>query len=124
MPANYALVLDIVRAAGKGKHLRANDVFVTATRRRPGIGFSTVHRGLARLHDLGLIARIDVAGSDAAAYEPVSEPHSHFHCTECGRIMDLDYALPARVRRALAAESGLEITGESLTLTGLCGRCR
>lgn len=124
LPANYALVLDIVRDAGKGKHLRANDVFVAANRRRPGIGFSTVHRGLTRLYELGLIARIEVAGADAAAYEPVSAPHAHFYCAACGRILDLEYALPARVRRALAVESGIEITGESLTFTGRCGRCR
>lgn len=124
LPKNYALVLDVINDAGKGVHLRTSDIFVAASRRRPGIGFSTVHRGLARLHELGLIARIDVAGTDAAAYEPAGEQHAHFHCTRCGAISDLDYALPSRVRRELGSTAGAEVTGESLTLTGRCARCR
>lgn len=124
LPKNYALVLEVVNDAGKGAHLRTSDVFVEASRRRPGIGFSTVHRGLTRLHELGMIARIDVAGADAAAYEPASEQHAHFYCTVCGEISDLDYSLPARVRRELGSSAGVEVTGESLTLTGRCAHCR
>lgn len=124
LPKNYALVLEIVSEAGKGKHLRTSDVFLEAAKRRPGIGFSTVHRGLNRLVDLGRIARIDVAGSDAVAYEPLAQKHSHFYCTACSAVIDVDYALPARVLRKLAAQSRIQITAESLTLSGRCARCR
>jgi len=124
LPKNYALVLDIVNQAGKGTHLSMSDVYVEARRRRPGIGFSTVRRGLSRLQALGMIARIDVAGAEAAAYEPLAEPHAHFYCTSCGRISDVEYALPPGVRGAIAAHVGVEITGESVTFSGRCARCR
>jgi hypothetical protein len=38
-------------------------------------------------------------------------------------VADLDYALPPRVRRDLALRAGVEITAESVTLSGRCARC-
>jgi Fe2+ or Zn2+ uptake regulation protein len=123
LPANYRLVWDVLREAGPGTHLTANEIFVRARERRPRIGFSTVHRGLARLRRLGLALKIDLPGADAASYESVAPAHAHFWCGACGAIRDVDYRLPKRVVRELAARDGVEIDGESLTLTGRCRSC-
>ena len=49
---NHRLVNDILREQERGKHLSVADLYALARGRRPGIGFTTVYRALARLRDL------------------------------------------------------------------------
>jgi Fur family transcriptional regulator, ferric uptake regulator len=124
LPANYRTVLDVVEEAGPGSHLTAQEIWVRARALQPRIGFATVHRGLARLHETGAVMKIDVPGEASAVYEPTASPHAHFRCTGCGRIADLDYAVPAATRRTLAQRHGITIEHETISFTGRCGDCR
>ncbi len=123
LPKNYRLVYDIVLESGPGRHLTMSDVFARAADRRPGIGYSTVYRGLVRLRDLGLVAEIVVPGADSATYEPVGPRHAHVRCSACGSIEDAAYTLPPRVLRSVAAETGFAIESGTVTFSGLCARC-
>ncbi len=111
LPANYRLVYDIVAQSGIGRHLTSAQIYAKALRRRPGIGFSTVYRGLLRLRDLGLISEIVVPGAAAATYEPSGPRHAHLRCSACGEIEDVDYAIPARTIERLAQRHGFHIDG-------------
>ncbi len=124
LPKNYQLVYDIVQASGLGRHLTMAGVLERATQHRPGIGLSTVYRGLVRLRELGLISEIVVPGSDCATYEPLGPPHSHFRCVACGVIEDVSYAVSPRVLRAVREKHGFELTGGTVTFEGRCTRCR
>jgi Fe2+ or Zn2+ uptake regulation protein len=123
LPKNYRLVYDIVQESGLGTHLTMSDVFARAAVARPGIGYSTVYRGLVRLRDLGMIAEILVPGADSATYEPMGPQHAHVRCTACGAIADVAYALPARTLRDVAAETGFTIDGGDVTFSGRCAAC-
>jgi len=123
LPANYRVILDVVNEYGAGRHASAQDVFLRARERRPGIGFTTVHRGLARLHELGYVLKLDITGEGSAMYEPATAAHAHFRCTACGAVADVDYACDAPTRAALEARHVLVIRNESITFTGLCGSC-
>ena len=123
LPPNYRLIYKIVEESGAGRHLTPSDVYARARKRRPGIGFSTVYRGLARLRDLGLIAELSVPGAEAATYEPSGPRHAHFRCSACGLIEDVNYAIPARTLKALAVQHGFEIEGERVTFEGRCAAC-
>jgi Fe2+ or Zn2+ uptake regulation protein len=123
LPANYRVILDVVNEYGRGRHATAQEVFLRARERRPGIGFTTVHRGLARLYQLGAVLKLDVTGEGSALYEPATAPHAHFRCTRCGAVEDVDYASGASVRADLESRHGLAISGESITFTGLCRSC-
>ncbi len=122
LPKNYEMIFDIVRRHGLGTHLTTGDVYVKAKRRQPGIGYSTVYRGLTRLRDTGLISEI-VAHGEAAAYEPVGPEHAHFFCTVCRKLSDLEYTLPENVVHRLAEQENASITRVSLTLQGRCESC-
>jgi Fe2+ or Zn2+ uptake regulation protein len=124
LPKNYQLILDIVQENGRGRHLTMSDVFTQTSARRPGIGYSTVYRGLVRLRELGMISEIVVPGAISATYEPVAEPHAHFLCTRCNAIEDVEYALPPRVLRSVADKSGFDIAAGTVTFEGLCRTCR
>lgn len=123
LPKNYQLIYKIVDESGIGRHLTSSDIYAKAARRRPGIGFSTVYRGLERLRDLGLISELHVPGADAATYEPAGPRHAHFRCSSCGEIADVAYAIPSRTLKALAAEHGFTIESERVTFEGRCAAC-
>ena len=123
LPANYRVILDVVNEYGAGRHATAQEVFMRARELRPGIGFTTVHRGLARLHELGHVLKLDITGEGSAMYEPATEAHAHFRCTACGAVEDVDYAFDAATRAALESRHGLSIRSESITFIGLCRTC-
>jgi Fe2+ or Zn2+ uptake regulation protein len=124
LPKNYRLIYDLVRESGRGRHLTPSEIHVKALARRPGIGLTTVYRGLERLRDLGLIAEVSVPGAPAATYEPAGPRHAHFRCTACNAIEDIGFALPKRTIANLASEHGFIIESESVTFEGRCARCR
>jgi Fur family transcriptional regulator, ferric uptake regulator len=123
LPKNYQLIYDIVEASGIGRHLTPAEIYAKALKRRPGIGFSTVYRGLERLRDLGLVSELYVPGVDAATYEPSGPRHAHFRCNRCGEIEDVAYAVPPRTIRALALRHGFKIENERVTFEGRCVTC-
>jgi Fur family transcriptional regulator, ferric uptake regulator len=123
LPKNYRLIHEIVEESGIGRHLTPSEIYTKALERRPGIGFSTVYRGLLRLRDLGLVSELIVPGAGAATYEPSGPRHAHFRCSACGQIEDVAYAIPSRTLKALAAQHGFEIVSERVSFEGRCETC-
>jgi Fur family ferric uptake transcriptional regulator len=123
LPKNYQLIYKIVQDSGIGRHLTSAEIYAKATKRRPGIGFSTVYRGLERLRDLGLVSELYLPGADAATYEPSGPRHAHFRCRKCGEIEDVPYAIPPRTLKALALRHGFEVDSERVTFEGRCATC-
>lgn len=123
LPKNYRLIYDLVQESGLGRHLTPAEIHAQALARRPGIGLTTVYRGLERLRDLGLIAEVSVPGATAARYEPAGPRHAHFRCSSCSTVHDVAYALPARTIATLASQHGFTIESESITFEGRCARC-
>jgi len=121
---NHRLVYDILTEHGTGTHLSMAQLFELAKVHRPGIGFTTVYRGVTRLRDLGLVSEIVIAGAGSAVYEPASHPHAHFRCTRCGRIDDVEYALPPSATSQISAGNGLRIDSIELSLHGRCRDCQ
>ena len=123
LPKNYQLIHKIVEESGVGRHLTSSEIYAKALRRQPGIGFSTVYRGLERLCDLGVVSEVSLPGADAATYEPAAPRHAHFRCTACGEIEDVAYAIPARTIKSLALQHGFTIENERVTFEGRCTAC-
>ena len=124
LPKNYALVYDIIREAGPGHHFSTQNLYDLARLRQPRIGYSTVHRALQRLSDLAMIGKLSLPGADAVAYEVAAGDHAHFHCERCGQVVDVDYTIPARTLSTLGARHKLAVRQATLTLSGICERCR
>jgi Fur family transcriptional regulator, ferric uptake regulator len=124
LPKNYQLIYEIVEKSGIGRHLTSSEIYAKALKRRPGIGFSTVYRGLERLRDLGFVSELRVPGVESAAYEPAGPPHAHFHCGKCGDIEDVPYVIPSRTITSLARRHGFTIEHERVTFEGRCSSCR
>ncbi len=124
LPKNYRLVYDVVCEQAAGAHAAPGAIYAEARRRQPQIGQSTVYRALDRLRDLGLVLEVRVPGAASALYEPARSGHAHFLCERCGQVEDVEYTPPLDAFSNIAAIHGADITAVSLTLHGVCARCR
>ena len=116
-------LLRTILASEPAAHHTVHEIFFEARRRNPKIGYATVNRGLARLHELGLILKIDVPGRDGAWYETAAAAHAHLLCDNCHRIVDVHYQVSPRVVAGLETREGLEITSEIVVFRGRCHDC-
>jgi Fe2+ or Zn2+ uptake regulation protein len=116
------LILDILRESDE--HLDAETVHDRARVRAPGLSLATVYRTLTLLEDMGLVEEHRL-GEGHSHYEAVQEdPHYHFTCRRCGKVIEFDTLLVGRIERELCEREGVEITGAHLHLTGYCEDCR
>lgn len=91
----------------------------------PNISLGTVYRNITTLRNEGKIISLGVVKGCERFDGDVSE-HSHFICTECGRIIDIErsFALRLTELEELARnELKAEIHGHSLVFYGRCGEC-
>jgi len=100
-----------------GTHATAEEILHAAAPRLPGLSLPTVYASL------DLLARLDGAGP-AALYDPRPEPHHHFACRSCGRVLDVDAELDTAALARAADHDGLAVDGVDVTLRGLCPDCR
>ena len=113
-------VLRVIRDSDE--HLTANEVFEGARRLLPGISFATVYNSLRFLKNEGLIGEIRF-GMDATRYDRKLTRHDHAVCTDCGKLVDIELAIPAKLVREAAELSQFQANSVELTLRGLCPDC-
>ena len=87
----------------------------------PGLSLGTVYRNLCQLKEAGLVLSMGVQAGEEH-YDGNVLPHPHVVCTNCGKVADLDAALPLQDIYARAeASSGFRVI--SARLMGLCPDC-
>jgi Fur family peroxide stress response transcriptional regulator len=96
-----------------------NDVVV----RLPEMSRATVYRALETLEALGLLRRVEHAGS-AVRFDGNIAGHHHFVCTRCGSIEDLPLE-QVRGHRELGyvGDDGRIASEIAVSVRGLCARC-
>jgi Fur family peroxide stress response transcriptional regulator len=115
-----AAVLQVIRESDQ--HLTANEVFEDSRRLLPGISFATVYNSLRYLKNAALIAEVRF-GTDATRYDRKLTRHDHALCTECGKLVDLELAIPRALLDKAADLSKFEAQSVELILRGLCPDC-
>lgn len=105
-------------------HPTADMVYMHVKQQFPNISLGTVYRNLNLLTDIGEAIKISTPdGGDR--FDGKIEPHNHFLCTRCGRLLDLDMDMHSiREVNRLAAENfdGI-ITSSSTLFYGECSDC-
>ena len=109
--------------------LRATDTHPTAAEIHgalapslPALSLATVYRNLEVLVAEGEIDEVPTAVG-ATRYDGNVEPHHHFHCDHCGRIVDVELPVPRGVVRRLAADYGLRSERTRMDFFGRCPEC-
>lgn len=113
-------VLQVIRESDK--HLTANEVFEDARRVLPGISFATVYNSLRYLEETGLIAEV-LFCADVTRYDRMVNRHDHALCSYCGRLIDLELAIPPALVKKAAELSQFEAQSVEIILRGKCPDC-
>ena len=106
------------------EHPTADEVYMNVKQEFPNISLGTVYRNLNLLTDIGEAIKISTPyGGDR--FDGKLEPHNHFLCTKCGRLLDLDLDMHSidEVNRLAAENFDGVITSSSTLFYGECSDC-
>ena len=111
-------VLEVIRS--DKCHHTAEEIFVLAKERLPGISRATVYNNLRALEAQGLIRRI-TGDSLSDRYDSSFVPHGHLLCEACGGVWDFSIeGFDDEIKAAV----GCDFTSYELKVRHLCKKCR
>ena len=89
----------------------------------PDISLATVYRNLNLFKEQGKIMSLGTV-KGVERFDGNTDPHVHFICTGCGRVLDLHgMKVPEELNNAASRESGGQVISCQLNFTGLCENC-
>ncbi len=116
--------LAVLRAVSGRPHLTAEDVVEVVRADIGAISRRAVYDAVGVLADMGLLRRIQPAGSAARYEDRVGDNHHHLICRACGRMVDVDCAVGAMPCLTAADDAGYEIDEAEVIYWGRCPNCR
>lgn len=106
-------------------HLDADALVARVAGRLGNVSRQTVYDALRVLTQLGLVRRIEPAGSPAALYETrVADNHHHIVCRSCGLVQDIACVTGAAPCLDPSETSGFVVDEAEVTFWGLCPACQ
>lgn len=107
---------ELCRAAD---HPSAEMLYARLKHRIPDLSLGTVYRNLSLfLQDGSAVCVATVDGQDR--FDGRTDPHAHFICESCGRVLDLPLTLPEELlRQPLPGR----VRACSLSFFGVCNHC-
>jgi len=115
--------LAVLRAVSREPHVTADAVAETVRGELGAISLQAVYDVLGVLVDVGLVRRIQPAGSPARFEARVSDNHHHVICRTCGRTADVDCAVGSAPCLTAVDEMGYEIDEAEVIYWGRCPEC-
>ena len=100
------------------------DAVISAARARLGaVSHQAVYDVLRTLTDVGLVRRIQPAGSVARYEARVGDNHHHVVCRSCGAISDVDCAVGHAPCLTASDDAGFVIDEAEVVYWGRCSAC-
>ena len=104
-------------------HPTAEQIFQQMRKELPSISFGTVYRNLDILEKQGLISTI-IYSKEHVRYHSGTMNHSHFVCSVCDRIEDLEVDDLSELKNQISRRYKLKISKHNLIFYGLCPACQ
>jgi Fur family transcriptional regulator, stress-responsive regulator len=114
----------VLRAVSGDPHVTADAVAETVRAELGAISIQAVYDVLGVLVDVGLVRRIQPAGSPARFEARVSDNHHHVICRVCGRTADVDCAVGFAPCLTAVDDMGYEIDEAEVIYWGRCAECQ
>jgi Fur family transcriptional regulator, stress-responsive regulator len=114
----------VLSEIGTGQHLTADQVAAGVRGRVGPISTQAVYDVLAALTRVGLLRRIEPAGSSTRYETRVGDNHHHVVCRACGAIADVDCVLGEAPCLSPADAGGFILDEAEITFWGLCPACQ
>ena len=116
--------LAVWRAVCSKPHTTADAVADTVRAELGAISIQAVYDVLGVLVDVGLVRRIQPAGSPARFEARVSDNHHHVICRDCGQTADVDCAVGAAPCLTAVDDLGFLIDEAEVIYWGRCPECQ
>ena len=100
-------------------HLTADEIYKKLRKKYPMISQATVYSTLELLKKIGEIQELSIR-KDKACFDPRPDPHHHFFCRKCGKILDIEVDCP--IFKAESIE-GHKVEEVQAYLYGICTFC-
>jgi Fur family peroxide stress response transcriptional regulator len=119
-PQRVAIYRELVSST---THPSAVDIYNKVREYFSNISLDTVSRTLQTFQQVGLVKVVESSG-DPKRFDSNLDPHHHFRCTRCGKIIDFKNELydALKVPREIAAK--YLVVEKKVYLEGLCDTCR
>lgn len=114
------VILDVLRSTKS--HPTADWVYEQVRQEIPNISLGTVYRNLKLLRDMGEITELSF-GSTYSRFDGNPEPHYHFSCVDCGRVMDVEIPVATELEEQVRQQHGWEVFYHRLEFYGRCSEC-
>jgi Fur family peroxide stress response transcriptional regulator len=114
-------ILNAIRSTDT--HPSAEWVYARLRPEYPDLSLGTVYRNIAMFRDEGDILSVGVVNGEER-FDGNTEPHAHFICSCCGRVIDIPAAgIDSQLDRAVSEACGVRVFRHEITFRGLCGDC-
>jgi Fur family ferric uptake transcriptional regulator len=114
----------VLAEAAAGPHLTVEQIATGARRRLGAISTQAVYDALGALTGVGLVRRIEPAGSPTRYETRVGDNHHHVVCRSCGAIADVDCAVGGQPCLSPSSAEGFVIDEAEVTFWGVCPNCQ
>jgi len=104
-------------------HPTATAIYQKIKQKLPSISFDTVNRTLIAFSQSGVIKVAEGQGK-AKRYDPMTDPHHHFHCVRCNRIIDFSNKEYDRIKLPESITNKHQVLGQKIVLDGICQNCK
>jgi Fur family ferric uptake transcriptional regulator len=115
--------LAVLRAVADTPHVTADAVADRVRTQIGSISVQAVYDALGALTEVGLLRRIQPAGSPARYEDRVGDNHHHLICRVCDRMLDVDCAAGERPCLTADEDHGFEIDEAEVIYWGRCPEC-
>ena len=106
------------------EHPTADAVYLHVKEKYPNISLGTVYRNLKLLTELGEVVKI-TAPDGGDRFDGHVQPHNHFICNCCKRILDLDIDTNNidKLNQSASEHFNGKIESSETIFYGICGDC-
>jgi Fur family transcriptional regulator, peroxide stress response regulator len=119
-PQRVAILSELIK---NYDHPTADNVYKIIKKRIPNISFDTVNRTLIAFSQSGVIKVAEAQGG-AKRYDPMKEPHHHFHCVKCNRIIDFENKGYDSIEPPEEITKKHQVIDQKVLLEGVCQNCK
>jgi len=116
--------LAVLRAVAGRPHITADDLVELVTADIGAISRRSVYDAVGTLADVGLLRRIQPAGSAARYEDRVGDNHHHLVCRTCGEMVDVDCAIGDTPCLSASDSAGYAIDEAEVVYWGQCPACQ
>jgi len=103
-------------------HPTADAIYEDLRVKFPKVSLGTVYRNLALLCGTGELRKIS-CGDGIERYDYNTSDHSHFVCTSCGKVLDLESDSESAINKMAASSEIGKVDSHSLIFYGCCREC-